>query len=218
VRVLIVEDDLSTAITLAERLQQEGYDVSGAETGQAALDAAEADLVLLDLRLPDIDGHDVCRQLRQRSNIPIIMLTGRSSEADRITGLQLGADDYITKPYSFRELLARIRAGTRRSASPTPPRPLRTGPLEIDTRSRRVYLEGRELTLTPKEYDLLTLLARNSGQLVSRKQILADIWHTTWLGNTKTVDVHVVALRRKLGNPNWIETIRGKGLRLRPLN
>jgi len=218
VRVLIVEDDISTAIPLAERLQREGYDVSCANSGQAALDADEPDLVLLDLCLPDIDGHEVCRQLRQRSNIPIIMLTGRTSEADRITGLQLGADDYITKPYSFRELLARIRAVTRRAGGPAPPRPLRTGPLEIDTRSRRVYLNGHELTLTPKEYDLLTLLARNPGQLISRKQILADIWRTTWLGSSKTIDVHVVALRRKLGDPNWIETIRGKGLRLHPIN
>jgi two-component system, OmpR family, response regulator RegX3 len=216
-RVLIVDDESSTADPLAEGLRREGYEVSRVGTGEAALDADEADLVLLDVRLPDMDGNDVCRQLRERSRVPIIMLNGRASEADRIAGLELGADDYIVKPYAFRELLARVRAVLRRTSSQPAPRPLRAGSLQIDVRARRVLLEGRELALTPKEFDLLALLARRSGTLVTRKQILAEVWQTTWFGGTKTIDVHVVALRRKLGNPAWIETVRGAGLRLRPL-
>ena len=216
-RVLIVEDDDSTAAPLAEGLRREGYEVSRVATGQAALDAPDADLVLLDLRLPDMDGHDVFRRLRARSRVPVIMLTARAREADRIAGLELGADDYVTKPFGFRELLARVRAVTRRTA-PGAPRPLRAGSLEIDLRARRVLLEGREIPLTPKEFDLLALLARQPGNLVSRKQILAEVWQTSWVGSRKTIDVHVVALRRKLGNPAWIETVRGNGLRLRPID
>ncbi len=216
-RVLIVEDDSSTAAPLAEGLRREGYEVSCVATGQAALDAAAVDLVLLDLRLPDMDGHDVFRRLRERSRVPIIMLTARASEADRIAGLELGADDYVTKPYGFRELLARVRAVMRRT-TPEAPRPVRAGSLEIDLRARRVLLGGRRLELTPKEFDLLALLARQPGTLVSRKQILAEVWQTSWIGSRKTIDVHVVALRRKLGNPAWIETVRGNGLRLRPID
>jgi DNA-binding response OmpR family regulator len=216
-RVLIVEDESSTAAPLAEGLRREGYEVSWVATGQAALEADEADLVLLDLRLPDIDGYDVFRRLRERSRVPIIMLTARASEADRIAGLDLGADDYIVKPYGFRELLARVRAVMRRT-SPTTPRPLRAGTLEIDLRARRVLVKGRQLELTPKEFDLLTLLARHPGVLVTRKQILAEVWETDWMGSRKTIDVHVVALRRKLGDPAWIETVRGNGLRLRPID
>jgi DNA-binding response OmpR family regulator len=215
-RVLIVEDDEATAVPLADGLRREGYDVTFAASGKAALDADDSDLVLLDLRLPDIDGHDLFRRLRERSSVPIIMLTGRTSETDRIAGLELGADDYITKPYSFRELLARIRAITRRTGGHVAPRPLRAGALEIDLRARRVTVQGREIALTPKEFDLLALLARHPGEIVTRPQILTDVWQTTWLGNTKTIDVHIVALRRKLGDPAWIETIRGTGHRLRP--
>jgi two-component system response regulator RegX3 len=216
-RVLIVEDESSTAAPLAEGLRREGYEVSCVATGQAALAADETDLVLLDLRLPDMDGYDVFRRLRERSRVPIIMLTARASETDRIAGLELGADDYITKPYGFRELLARVRAVMRRTG-PGVPRPVRAGSLEIDLRTRRVLLDGRELELTPKEFDLLALLARHPGVLVSRKQILTEVWQTDWFGSRKTIDVHVVALRRKLGNPAWIETVRGNGLRLRPID
>ncbi len=217
VRILIVEDDDSTAAPLAEGLRREGYEVSRVATGQAALDAADADLVLLDLGLPDMDGHDVFRRLRARSRVPVIMLTARARETDRIAGLELGADDYITKPFSFRELIARLRAITRRT-TPEAPHPLRAGSLEIDLRARRVLLGGHEILLTPKEFDLLALLARQPGNLVSRKQILAEVWQTSWSGSRKTIDVHVVALRRKLGNPAWIETVRGNGLRLRPID
>ena len=215
-RILIVEDDPSTATPLAERLQQEGYEVTCAATGQAALDADETDLVLLDLLLPDIDGHELFDRLHQRFGVPIIMVTGRTSEAERIAGLELGAADYISKPYSFRELLARVRAITRRTSGQVTPRPLKTGPLEIDLRARRVTVAGQEIALTPKEFDLLALLARQPGHLVTRTQILGEVWQTTWLGSTKTIDVHIVALRRKLGNPDWIETIRGTGFRLCP--
>jgi two-component system, OmpR family, response regulator RegX3 len=213
-RVLIVEDDQTTSIPLAEGLRREGYDVTCAATARDALDAGETDLVLLDLRLPDMEGHELFRHLRQRSGTPIIMLTGRASEADRIAGLELGADDYITKPFGFRELLARIRAITRRTSGQVTPRPLKAGPLEIDLRARRVTVEGQAIALTPKEFDLLALLARHPGEIVTRQQILADVWQTTWLGSKKTIDVHIVALRRKLGDPAWIETIRGRGLRL----
>jgi DNA-binding response OmpR family regulator len=215
-RILIVEDDPSTATPLAERLQQEGYEVTCAATGQAALDADETDLVLLDLLLPDIDGHELFHRLHQRFGVPIVMLTGRTSEAERIAGLELGAADYITKPFGFRELLARVRAITRRTSGQVTPRPLKTGPLEIDLRARRVTDAGQEIALTPKEFDLLALLARQPGHLVTRTQILGEVWQTTWLGSTKTIDVHIVALRRKLGNPDWIETIRGTGFRLCP--
>jgi DNA-binding response OmpR family regulator len=215
-RILIVEDDPSTATPLAERLQQEGYEVTCAATGQAALDADETDLVLLDLLLPDIDGLELFDRLHQRFGVPIVMLTGRTSEAERIAGLELGAADYITKPFGFRELLARVRAITRRTSGQVTPRPLKTGPLEIDLRARRVTVAGQEIALTPKEFDLLALLARQPGHLVTRTQILGEVWQTTWLGSTKTIDVHIVALRRKLGNPDWIETIRGTGFRLCP--
>jgi DNA-binding response OmpR family regulator len=215
-RILIVEDDPATAIPLAERLEREGYDVACAETGQAALEADEADLVLLDLRLPDIDGHELFQRLRRRSQVPIVMLTGRTSEADRVAGLELGADDYITKPFGFRELLARIRAISRRATAPGGPRPLAAGALAIDLRARRVTLGNDEIALTPKEFELLTLLAAHAGEIVSRQRILAEVWQTSWLGSTKTIDVHVAALRRKLGDPAWIETVRGAGLRLLP--
>ncbi len=215
-RVLIVEDDQAVSVPLAAGLRREGYAVICADTGQAALSVNETDLVLLDLRLPDIDGHELFHQLDHRFGVPIIMVTGRTSEADLIAGLELGAADYITKPFGFRELLARIRAITRRGGAHANPRPLKAGRLEIDLRARRATVEEEEITLTPKEFELLALLARHPGEIVTRQQILADVWQTAWLGSTKTIDVHIVALRRKLGNPAWIETIRGSGFRLCP--
>ncbi len=175
-----------------------------------------SDLVLLDLRLPDIDGLDVCRQLRERSRVPIIIVTARGEEADRVVGLELGADDYLVKPYGLRELIARIRAVTRRAASARarPGSPLRVGGLEVDERARQATLDGRELDLTPKEFDLLAALARDPGAAVTRQRLLADVWQTTWYGSAKTIDVHVAALRKKLGDPRWIETVRGIGFRL----
>ena len=219
-RLLIVEDEDTIAAPLAEGLRREGFDVTRAATGAEALAAPEVDLVLLDLRLPDMDGFEVCRQLRARSDVPIIMVTARGEEVDRVVGLELGADDYLVKPFGFRELLARIRAVSRRTGQRELGRDRETlvaGALEIDLRGRRALLRGEELALTPKEFDLLALLTREPGVVVDRQQILREVWNTTWYGGAKTIDVHVGALRRKLGDPAWIDTVRGVGLRLEPL-
>ncbi|HZR91976.1 MAG TPA: response regulator transcription factor [Gaiellaceae bacterium] len=213
-KVLIVEDEDAIAEPLAEGLRREGFDVERVATGGDALAAAEPDLVLLDLALPDMDGFSVCRELRSRSGVPVIMVTAKGEEVDRVVGLELGADDYIVKPFGFRELLARIRAVMRRTSERPAVRTARVGPLELDVRGRRASVEGRELDLTPKEFDLLALLARDPGVVVSRAQILEEVWQTTWFGSAKTIDVHVAALRKKLGDPAWIETVRGVGLRL----
>ena len=216
-KVLIVEDEDSIAVPLAEGLRREGFEVERVATGRAALEAAEPDLVLLDLRLPDLDGYEVCRSLRARSDVPIIVVTARGEEVDRIVGLELGADDYLVKPFGFRELVARIRAVMRRSAPRAEEgRPLRVGALEVDPRSRRASLDGRGLELTAKEFDLLALLASDPGAVMSRRRILEEVWDTHWLGTSKTIDVHIAAIRRKLGDPGWIETVRGIGFRLRP--
>lgn len=216
VQILVVEDEDAIADPLVNGLRREGYDVSRVATGEEALAAASTDLVLLDLRLPDIDGLDVCRSLRERSRVPIIVLTARGEEADRVVGLELGADDYVVKPYGLRELIARIRAVMRRSASlASDDGPLCVGALEVDERARRATLDGCELELTPKEFDLLATLARDPGAAVSRQHLLAEVWQTTWYGSAKTIDVHVAALRKKLGDPGWIETVRGVGFRLR---
>lgn len=214
--VLIVEDEDAIAEPLAEGLKREGFEVRRVATGKAALEAPVPDVVLLDLRLPDIDGYDVCRGLRERSDVPIIVVTAKGEEADRVIGLELGADDYVVKPFGLRELVARIRAVTRRGrAGRGAVEPLRAGPLEIDRRARRAFLDGRELALTVKEFDLLALLADEAGGVVSRRRILEEIWQTSWYGSSKTIDVHVSALRKKLGDPGWIETVRGVGFRLR---
>ncbi|HYA08806.1 MAG TPA: response regulator transcription factor [Gaiellaceae bacterium] len=215
-RILVVEDEDAIAEPLVEGLRREGFDVVRAATGGAALEAAETDLVLLDLRLPDTDGLDVCRRLRERSDVPIIVVTARGEEADRVVGLELGADDYVVKPFGLRELIARIRAVTRRTSARSQPHgPIRVGGLEVDERARRAQLDGRPLDLTPKEFDLLAALARDPGAAVSRRRLLEEVWETTWYGSAKTIDVHVASLRRKLGDPGWIETVRGVGFRLR---
>ena len=216
-RILVVEDEDAIAEPLVGGLRREGFEVERAATGAAALEAGTPDLVLLDLRLPDTDGLDVCRRLRERSDVPIIVVTARGEEADRVVGLELGADDYVVKPFGLRELIARIRAVSRRtSARPHAQEPLRVGGLEIDERARRAQLDGKPLDLTPKEFDLLAALARDPGAAVSRRRLLEDVWETTWYGSAKTIDVHVASLRRKLGDPGWIETVRGVGFRLRP--
>jgi two-component system response regulator RegX3 len=215
-RILVVEDEDAIAEPLVDGLRREGFDVDRAATGGAALEAQLPDIVLLDLRLPDTDGLDVCRQLRERSDVPIIVVTARGEEADRVVGLELGADDYVVKPFGLRELIARIRAVARRTATGTHPREaLRVDGLKVDERARRAELDGRDLALTPKEFDLLARLARDPGAAVSRQRLLQDVWQTTWYGSAKTIDVHVAALRRKLGDPGWIETVRGVGFRLR---
>jgi DNA-binding response OmpR family regulator len=213
---LVVEDEDAIAEPLAEGLRREGFEVERVATGGEALEAPEPDVVLLDLRLPDLDGFEVCRQLRARSDVPIIVVSARGEEVDRVVGLELGADDYVVKPFGLRELIARIRAVSRRSQSRGDAASvIAVGALRIDPRSRRVSLDGSEVQLTAKEFDLLALLARDPGVVVDRERILRDVWHTTWYGSSKTIDVHVAALRKKLGDPAWIETVRSVGLRLR---
>jgi two-component system, OmpR family, response regulator RegX3 len=215
-RVLLVEDDDSIADPLTSGLGRHGFQVSRARTGAEALAAAPHDVVLLDLGLPDMDGMDVCRRLRATSAVPIIVVTARSEEVDRVVGLELGADDYVVKPFGFRELVARIRAVTRRARPAAGPAegPQQLGPLELDRRQRLVRLDGVEVTLTAKEFDLLALLAEDPGAVFARDQILERVWDPHWFGPTKTLDVHVASLRRKLGDPGWIETVRGVGFRL----
>jgi two-component system, OmpR family, response regulator RegX3 len=215
-RVLLVEDDDAIAEPLTSGLGRHGFQVSRARTGAEALAAAPHDVVLLDLGLPDMDGIDICRRLRASSTVPIIVVTARSEEVDRVLGLELGADDYVVKPFGFRELVARIRAVTRRVRPTTSPTegPQRVGRLELDRRQRQVRLDEAEVTLTAKEFDLLALLAEDPGAVFAREQILEQVWDPHWFGPTKTLDVHVASLRKKLGDPGWIETVRGVGFRL----
>ena len=214
-RLLVVEDDDAIAEPLVEGLQREGFAVERAATGEAALAAEEPDLVLLDLRLPDLDGLEVCRRLRERSRVPIIVVTARGEEVDRVVGLELGADDYVVKPFGLRELIARIKAVLRRAEPAPASGAMRIDGLEVDTRARRTTLNGAAVALTPKEFDLLALLIGDAGAAVSRERIFEEVWGTRWYGSPKTIDVHVAALRRKLGDPGWIETVRGVGFRLR---
>jgi DNA-binding response OmpR family regulator len=215
VRVLMVEDDDAIAEPLARGLEREGFEVARASTGTAALTATGYHVVLLDLGLPDVDGFEVCRRLRAASHAPIIVVTARGDEVDRVVGLELGADDYIVKPFGFRELVARIRAVTRRSQVPVGDGgPSTIGPLTVDRKTHRVTVDAEELALTPKEFDVLALLAGEPGTVFSRNHILEAVWDAHWYGPTKTLDVHVAALRKKLGDPAWIETVRGVGFRL----
>jgi DNA-binding response OmpR family regulator len=242
-RVLIVEDDDAIATPLAKGLEREGLAVDRVETGNDALDrsaAARFDVVLLDLGLPDRDGFDVCRELRARSDVPIIVVTARSEEVDRVVGLELGADDYIVKPFGLRELVARIRAVARRRSPASDdalangngngngstngngradhhPTVVEVGTLSVDRRTRRVTVDGDVVALTPKEFDLLAFLADDAGAVRPRQELLENVWDPHWYGPTKTLDVHVASLRKKLGDPGWIETVRGVGFRLRAL-
>jgi len=213
-RVLLVEDDDSIAEPLTVGLEREGLEVARARTGGQALAADGADLVLLDLGLPDIDGYEVCRTIRARSSIPIIVITARGDEVDRVIGLELGADDYVVKPFGIRELVARIRAVSRRTnAADSRDGTLRVGGLVIDTRSRHVTVDGRSVELARKEFDLLAVLAEDAGAVCTRGELLDRVWDPHWYGPTKTLDVHVASVRRKLGDPRWIETVRGVGFR-----
>jgi DNA-binding response OmpR family regulator len=216
--VLVVEDDDAIAIPLVEGLELEGFTTTRVRTGAEAVGAAEAaDFVLLDLGLPDLDGGEVCRRIRTRSEVPIIVVTAREDEVDRVRLLEAGADDYVVKPFGFRELVARIRAVQRRTgrrAGETPRQHL--GVLEIDRGARRVRLEGIEVELTPKEFDLLAYLAETPGQARSREDIIANVWDEHWWGPTKTLDVHIAALRRKLSGLDVITTLRNVGYRFDP--
>ena len=215
--MLVVEDDDAIAIPLVEGLERAGFTTTRAATGADALVNLEhTDLVLLDLGLPDMDGSEVCRRVRADSAIPIIIVTARGDESERVLGLELGADDYIVKPFGLRELIARVRAVARRSnPSSEVERPQRIGPLEIDRRTRRVNIDGALVVLSPKEFDLLSLLGEDAGAVVSRQQIMDEVWDPHWYGATKTLDVHIASLRKKLGDPGLIETVHSVGFRLR---
>ncbi|MER5936822.1 response regulator transcription factor [Streptomyces sp. NPDC001928] len=269
IRVLLIEDDETIAEPLVEGLGHFGLTVDHVTTGAEGLRSEYGDVVLLDLGLPDMDGIDVCRGIRQVSDVPVIILSARGEEADRVLGLELGADDYLAKPFSMRELVARVRAVTRRSqrteagaqpvrvetpldrgrtealverlraeagaqpaltAPPTPPSyeaapsasyedpvprpPYAPGPLVVDRRTRQVWVGEIPVTLTPKEFELLALLTEDPGAVYSRQQILDRVWDPHYEGPTKTLDVHVASLRRKLGAAEWIQTLRGVGFRL----
>jgi two-component system, OmpR family, response regulator RegX3 len=221
--ILLVEDEESITTPLVEALRREGFDtaVSGTAGESLALaDRVKPDLVLLDVMLPDGSGFEVCRELRARSRVPIIMLTARGEEADRVVGLELGADDYVVKPFSARELVARVRAVLRRAAEATERRvdgAAEIGDVRIDPGRRSVSFRGEELELSRKEFDLLRLLIENAGSVVTRERLIDEVWDTNWFGSTKTLDVHVSGLRKKLdddpGSPRYIHTVRGVGFR-----
>jgi len=222
--VLVVEDEASIAEPFAAALGREGFDAHVAGSLAAARSAfAEItpDVVVLDVGLPDGDGRDYCRELRRASTVPVIMLTARGTETDRIVGLELGADDYVVKPFSASEVSARIRAVLRRAA-PAAPRvvddePRRFGDVLLDRGARRVWCGEEELLLSRKEFDLLARLLADAGRVVRREELMSDVWDVNWFGSTKTLDVHVGFLRRKLGDdpqaPRYIHTVRGVGFR-----
>ncbi|GGX25563.1 DNA-binding response regulator [Streptomyces malachitofuscus] len=248
IRVLLIEDDETIAEPLMEGLTHFGLTVDHVATGTDGLRGPYGDVVLLDLGLPDIDGIDVCRGIRRVSDVPIVILSARGEETDRVLGLELGADDYLAKPFSVRELVARVRAVTRRTrrthgapeaAAPEPPpyepashepppsepspaasyepppeSPSAPGPLVVDRRTRQVWVGDTAVPLTPKEFDLLALLGEDPGAVYSRQTILDRVWDPHFDGPTKTLDVHVASLRKKLGHPAWIRTLRGVGFRL----
>jgi len=221
-RILFVEDERSISEPFSHALEREGFEPVVAQTAAEALRLAERvepDLVLLDLMLPDGDGRDVCRALRATSDSPIIMLTARGTETDRIVGLELGADDYVVKPFSGPELIARIRAVLRRSSGGgRRDQPLRLDGLELDPATRRVALSGAALELSRKEFDLLHALMRRSGRVARREELMAEVWDENWFGSTRTLDTHIGWLRRKLGDdpgaPRFIRTVRGVGFRM----
>jgi DNA-binding response OmpR family regulator len=221
IRILLVEDEESISDPFSRALAREGFEPTVARTAAEALRMAEQidpQLVLLDLMLPDGDGRDVARELRRRSSVPIIMLTARGTETDRIVGLELGADDYVVKPFSGPEVIARIRAVLRRTRrdSDTPVR-RKLGDLDLDPEARRARIGDRELDLSRKEFDLLVVLAGAAGRVLTRDHLMTSVWDENWFGTTKTLDVHVGTLRRKLGDdpasPRWIHTVRGVGFR-----
>jgi DNA-binding response OmpR family regulator len=223
-RILLVEDERSIAEPFANLLRREGFDPVLAATAADAIARSrdsDPDLVLLDLALPDGDGRDVCRTIRAESPVPVIMVTARGTETDRIVGLEIGADDYVVKPFSAAEVIARIRAVLRRAGRDAqgdlPAAPVRIGELEVDLAARRAVLSGAELELSRKEFDLLAELVRHAGRVVTREDLMNRVWDENWFGSTKTLDVHMGWLRRKLGDdpsaPRFIHTVRGVGFR-----
>ncbi|MGO4748515.1 response regulator transcription factor [Streptomyces sp. 2MCAF27] len=243
--ILIVEDDDRIAEALKQTLRVHGYESNYVGTGAAALTRlADAGLVLLDLGLPDLDGHEVCRRIRELSCVPVIVLSGRTEELDRVMALHMGADDFVAKPFSRYELVARIQAVLRRAGgcpqhtadavAPAPvsletslpePEPhgperpplqplLQVGPIRLDPRTRKLFVEGSEVHITRKEFDLLAMLLEEPGAVMERQDIMCRVWDENWFGSTRTLDVHVGSLRGKLGHTEWIETVRGVGYRL----
>ena len=212
-RVLIVEDDAAISAQLVRGLNRFGCRATAVTNGAAALEVADSGLVLLDLGLPDLDGIEVCRLLRQRSGVPIIVVTSRAGESERVDALDAGADDYVIKPFGFAELLARMRAVLRRASSDSTSLYV-YGRLALDTAGRRVLVDGLPVSLTGKEFDILTCLALEPGRVVSREEIFDRVWDEHWYGPRKVLDVHVAALRRKLGDPDLVETVYGRGFRL----
>jgi len=219
-RVLVVEDEESFSDALSYMLRREGYEVEVAATGPDALtvfERAGADLVLLDMMLPGLSGTEVCRTLRTRSNVPIIIVTARDAEVDKVVGLELGADDYVTKPFSSRELVARIRAVLRRGAEPEElmTGTVEAGPVRMDVDRHVVSVDGVHIAMPLKEFDLLELLLRNAGRVLTRGQLIDRVWGADYVGDTKTLDVHVKRLRSKIepdpANPKYLVTVRGLG-------
>lgn len=219
-KVLLVEDDPSIAQSVVASLTTAGLEVTHVDNGQAAIDSVAAiqpDVVLMDLGLPDMDGLDASKIIRETSAVPIIIVSARGDELDRVLGLELGADDYVVKPFSQRELLARIRAVTRRGADTTPAVAnhvvLGSERLVIDERAHTVALDGEEVALTAKEFDLLAYLAAEPNVVFRRNDILEHVWDTNWFGTTKTLDAHIASIRKKLGSPDWIQAVRGVGFK-----
>jgi len=217
-RVLVVEDDAAVADGILDGLANASIECVHVGTGAAALaevSASPPDLVVLDLGLPDMDGTDVCRAIRASTATPIIVVSARDAEIDRVIALEIGADDYVVKPFGMRELVARIRAVTRRTSAAAPDlaAPRRFGALTIDIRGQRVTLAGADVHLTATEFALLAYLSAEPGAVLRRGDIVHDVWDTNWYGTTKTLDAHVAAVRRKLGDPRWIEAVRGVGFR-----
>jgi len=213
-QLLLVEDEESIALLVKAYLSQNGYRVAWVRSGDEALeslDRVRPRLVILDIGLPGQDGFDVCRAIRARSPLPIVMLTARDEEADRVAGLELGADDYVTKPFSPRELAARVKAVLRRGEPAELPRRLELGDIALDVQAREVTVAGEAVELTAKEFDLLAYLLDNAGIVLSRDQLLERVWGISYPGGTRTVDVHIAQLRRKLGRPETIRTFRGSG-------
>jgi two-component system response regulator RegX3 len=221
-RVLVVEDEESYSDALAYMLRKEGFEVAIAADGNAALaefDRNGADIVLLDLMLPGIPGTEVCRQIRATSSVPVIMVSAKDDEVDKVVGLELGADDYVTKPYSPRELVARIRAVLRRGAEPElSPSALEAGPVRMDVERHVVTVDGTETKLPLKEFELLEMFLRNPGRVLTRGQLIDRVWGSDYVGDTKTLDVHVKRLRAKIepdpSEPRYLVTVRGLGYKL----
>ena len=215
-KVLLVEDDAAIASSVVASLSQAGLSVvhvSAGEDGVETVRRDSFDVVLMDLGLPDMDGLDAARAIRDFSSVPIIIVSARGDELDRVLGLELGADDYVVKPFSQRELLARIRAVTRRVADSAPTVPEVHGRLHVDERTHTVSVDGVEIQLTAKEFDLLAFLASEPNVVFRRNDILEHVWDMNWYGTTKTLDAHVASIRKKLGNADWIQAVRGVGFK-----